>query len=156
MTVPAKPSSNRARWLPAAVVAATCAFLVIGCSGNGTVPTTGAGSRSPAPVASPTACAPWAGLDDLSNVTMWLRQLIGDEVIFGASTPQAKRDGLAVVVYAQSLGAMWQDLPVQYSRELRDSVLPVAASPYQQTPEQLNTAANDAQSLGSQISALCF
>jgi hypothetical protein len=156
MTVPAKPSSNRARWLPAAVTAATCAFLVIGCGGNGTAPAAGAASRSPAPAAARTACSPWAGLDDLSNVTTWLRQLIGDEVIFGASTPQAKRDGLAVVVYAQSLGALWQDLPARYSRELRDSVLAVAASPYTRTPEQLNTAANDAQSLGAQISALCF
>src|ERR1700734_4022187 len=145
MTVPAKPSSNRTRWLPAAVIAAACACTVIGCSGNGTAPKAAAGSPSrvlPASPASPTACSPWAGLDDLANVTTWLRQMIGDEVIFGAGTQQAKRDGLAVVVYAQSLGALWQDLPAPYSRELRESVLPVAASPYKQTPEQLNTARN--------------
>src|SRR5262249_16233925 len=155
MTVPAKPSSNGTRWLPGAVIAATCAFMVIGCGGSGAAPKTASASTSPAPsasapFASATACSPWAGLDHLANVTTWLRQMIGDEVIFGAGTEQAKRDGLAVVVYAQSLGALWQDLPARYSSELRASVLPVAASPYKKTPEQLNTAANSAESLGSQ------
>src|SRR5215469_2639475 len=130
MTVPAKPSSNRARWLPTAVITAACAFTVIGCGGNGPAPKASAGSRSPVAPAARTACSPWAGLDDLSNVTVWLRQMIGDEVIFGAGTAAAKRDGLAVVVYAQSLGAESQNLPAPYSAELRASVLPVAASPY--------------------------
>ena len=42
-----------------------------------------------------------------------------------------------------------------YAGDLRDSVLSVAASLYKETPEQLNTAANDAQSLATKISQLC-
>lgn len=159
MTVPAKPSSNGTRWVPAAVslaVTALCAPLVAGCSSSGTATALAAAPPSSAPPAQPTACSPWAGLDDLANVTTWLRQMIGDEVIFGASTQQAKRDGLAVVVYARSLGVLSANLPGQYSRELRQSVLPVAASPYKETPEQLNTAANAAESLGSRISQVCL
>jgi len=34
--------------------------------------------------------------------------------------------------------------------------LPAAVSPYKQTPEQLNTAANDAQSTANQVSQLCL
>jgi hypothetical protein len=77
-------------------------------------------------------------------------------VIFGAGTAQAKRDGLAVTGYAESLGGLWADLPPQYARDLRDSVLPAAGSPDKKTPEQLNTVANDAQGLATQISQLCF
>jgi hypothetical protein len=77
-------------------------------------------------------------------------------VIFGSGTQQAKKDGLAVVVYAESLGGLTAKLPAQYASELRNSVLPVAASPGKQSPEQLNTAANEAQSLAAKISQMCF
>jgi hypothetical protein len=158
MTVLAKPSADGAhRWRAGVPAALLCAIMIIGCgSSGGAASTPGTRSRDPGQSASPSTCSPWAGLDDLFNVTTWLRQLIGDEVIFGAGTTQAKRDGLAVLVYAESLGRLWEKLPPQYGRDLRDSVLPVAASPYEKTPEQLNTAANDAQSLAAQISQLCF
>jgi hypothetical protein len=163
MTVLAKPSANGTHgWLAAVAAALLCAIMITGCGGgSGAASTPGTGSRDPGKSASsaspsPSACSPWTGLDDLFSITTWLRQLIGDEVIFGASTAQAKRDGLAVVVYAESLDGLWEKLPLQYARDLRDSVLSVAASPYKKTPEQLNTAANDAQSLATQISQLCF
>jgi len=161
MTVLAKPSANGTHgWLAAVPAALLCAIMITGCGGSsGAAPGTGSrdpGRPAPSASPSPSACAPWTGLDDLFNITTWLRQLIGDEVIFGASTAQAKRDGLAVVVYAESLDGLWENLPPQYGRDLRDSVLSVAASPYKKTPEQLNTAANDAQSLATQISQLCF
>jgi hypothetical protein len=154
----AKPSADGTHGWPAAVPAALlCAIMIIGCSSSGGAASApGTRSRDPGQSASPSTCTPWAGLDDLFNVTTWLRQMIGDEVIFGADTGQAKRDGLAVVVYAEPLGGLGEKLPPQYARDLRDSVLPVAASPYKKTPEQLNTAANDAQSLAVQISGLCF
>jgi hypothetical protein len=108
--------------------------MITGCGGSGgTASAQGTGPRDPGQSASPGTCSPWAGLDDLFTVTTWLRQLIGDEVIFGAGTAQARRDGLAVTGYAESLGGL-----------------------YKKTPEQLNTAANDAQSLAAQISRLCF
>jgi len=161
MTVLAKPSANGTRcWLAAVPAAVLCAVMIAGCGGgSGTASATGArdsGRSASSARPSPSACAPWSGLDDLSNMTTWLRQMIGDEVIFGAGTAQAKRDGLAVVVYAQSLGGLWEMLPAQYASDLRDSVLSVAASPYKETPEQLNTAANSAQSLTNQIGQLCF
>jgi hypothetical protein len=161
MTVLAKPSANGThRWLAAVPAALVCAIMITGCGGSsGAAPGTGSrdpGQRASSASPSPSACAPWTGLDDLTNITTWLRQMIGDEVIFGAGTEQAKRDGLAVVVYAESLDGLWEKLPSQYARDLRDSVLSVAASPYKRTPEQLNTAANDAQSLATQISQLCF
>ena len=161
VTVLAKPSATGRRGgrvtVPAALL---CAIMISGCSGAAAA-AHGGGSPDPArstSAASPAqrACTPWAGLDDLAYITTWLRQLIGDEVLFGASTQQAKRDGLAVVVYADSLGALWQNLPPQYGRDLRDSVLSVAVSPYKETPEQLNTAANAAQSLATKIGQLCF
>jgi hypothetical protein len=154
----AKLPANVTRGWPAAALAALlCAMLATGCdSGSGTASVTGTRSPAPGRSVSPSACTPWAGLDDLFSVTTWLRQMIGDEVIFGATTEQAKRDGLAVVVYAESLGGLWQDLPAQYARDLRDSVLPVAASPYEKTPEQLNAAANKAQGLAAQIGELCL
>jgi hypothetical protein len=158
MTVRARPSANRTHgWAAAVPAALLCAVMITGCgSSGGAAPAAVSGSRDPGKSASPRACSPWAGLDDLVNVTTWLRQLIGDEVIFGASTQQAKRDGLAVVVYAESLDGLWANLPPQYARDLRDSVLSVAVSPYKKTPEQLNTAANDAQSLATHISQMCF
>jgi hypothetical protein len=159
----AKPSANGAHgWLAAVPAALLCAVMNIGCSGGGaSAPSTATRApvttaRDPGPSASPSTCSPWAGLDDLSNVTTWLRQMIGDEVIFGAGTAPARKDGLTVIVYAESLGGLQATLPPQYARDLQDSVLPVAASPYKKTPEQLNTAANDAQSLAGQISQLCF
>ncbi len=159
MPVLAKPAANWTRGWPAAIPAALlCAIMITGCgsTGGGAGPAQATGSRDPRPSASPSTCSPWAGLDDLTDVMTWLRQLIGDEVIFGAGTAQAKRDGLAVVVYADSLDGLWEQLPPRYARDLRDSVLSVAASPYKETPEQLNTAANDAQTLATQISQLCF
>jgi len=158
MTVLAKPSADGTHsWRAAVPAALLCAIMIIGCGGSGgaaSAPATK--SRDPGQSASPGTCSPWAGLDDLFNVTTWLRQMIGDEVIFGAGTAQAKKDGLAVVVLAESLGGLREALPAQFARDLRDSVLPVAASPDEKTPEQLNTAANDAQNLAMQISALCF
>jgi hypothetical protein len=158
MAVRARPSANWTHGWPAAVPAAlVCAIMITGCGSGGAAGSTAvSSSRDPAKSVSPSACSPWAGLDDLFNVTTWLRQMIGDEVIFGAGTAQAKRDGLAVVVYAESLDGLWANLPPQYARDLRDSVLSVAASPYKKTPEQLNTAANDAQSLAARISQLCL
>ncbi len=165
MTVLAKPSVKRMHgWRAAVPAALVCAIIVTGCgSSGGAASAQGTASRDPAASspdpgksASPSACAPWAGLDDLSDVTTWLRQMIGDEVIFGAGTAQAKKDGLAVIVYAESLDGLEADLPPQYARDLRNSVLSVAASPDEKTPEQLNTAANAAQSLAMQISQLCF
>ena len=153
MTVPGKPPAYRAHgWRAAVPAALLCAVTITGC-GSGAASAPGAGSRDPG---QPGTCSPWAGLDDLLSVTTWLRQLIGDEVIFGAGTAQARRDGLAVTGYAESLGGLWADLPLQYARDLRDSVLPVAASPDEKTPEQLNAVANDAQSLATRISQLCF
>jgi hypothetical protein len=158
MTVRVRPSANRTYGWPTAVPAALLlAVMITGCGNSGGAASVAAsGSRDPGKSASPSACSSWAGLDDLFNVTTWLRQLIGDEVIFGASTQQARRDGLAVIVYAESLDGLWETLPPQYARSLRDSVLSVATSPYKETPEQLNTAANDAQSLAARISRLCF
>jgi hypothetical protein len=164
MTVLAKPSANGMHGWRAAAPAAVllCAITIAGCSGGGgAAAAPGGGSRDPGRAAPPArssqhACSPWAGLDDLADITTWLRQLIGDEVIFGAGTEQARNDGLAVVVYAESLGALGQELPPQYARALRDSVLSVAVSPDKKTPEQLNTAANAAQSLAMQISRLCL
>jgi hypothetical protein len=156
MTVPGKPPAYRAHgWRAAVPAALLCAVMITGC-GGAAASAPGAGSRDPGQPASPGTCSPWAGLDDLLSVTTWLRQLIGDEVIFGAGTAQARRDGLAVTGYAESLGGLWADLPLQYARDLRDSVLPVAASPDKKTPEQLNAVANDAQSLATRISQLCF
>ena len=163
-TVGAKPSANWTHgWRAAAVAAAlVCAIMITGCSGSGAAvskpanePKDPGQSVSPGDP-SPSACSPWTGLDALSDITTWLRQMIGDEVIFGATTEQAKQDGLAVVVYAESLDGPSAELPPRYARDLRDSVLSVADSPYKKTPEQLNTAANDAQRLAAQISALCF
>jgi hypothetical protein len=135
----------------ALLCAAACASMISGC-GSGGDP-----GRPASPAASVrSTCSPWAGLDDLAYITTWLRQLIGDEVIFGTGTEQVKNDGLAVLVYAESLDAVGQKLPARYARDLRDSVLSVAASPAKKTPEQLNTAANAAQSLATQISQLCF
>jgi hypothetical protein len=135
----------------ALLCAAACASMISGC-GSGGDP-----GRPASPAASArSTCSPWAGLDDLAYITTWLRQLIGDEVIFGTGTEQVKNDGLAVLVYAESLDAVGQKLPARYARDLRDSVLSVAASPAKKTPEQLNTAANAAQSLATQISQLCF
>jgi hypothetical protein len=54
------------------------------------------------------------------------------------------------------LGGLTAKLPAQYASELRNSVLPVAASPGKQSPEQLNAAANEAQSLAAKISQMCF
>jgi hypothetical protein len=159
MTVRAKPPADGTHgWLAIVPAALLCAIMIVGCgsSGGGAASAAGTRSRDPRQSASPSTCSPWTGLDDLFNVTTWLRQMIGDEVIFGADTAQAKRDGLAVVGYAESLDGLWEKLPPQYAGDLRDSVLPVAASPYEKTPEQLNTAANDAQSLAAQISQLCF
>jgi hypothetical protein len=158
MTVPGKPSAYRAHgWRAAVPAALLCAVMITGCGGSGGAASApGTGSRDPGQPASPGTCSPWAGLDDLFSVTTWLRQLIGDEVIFGAGTAQARRDGLAVAGYAESLSGLWADLPLQYARDLQDSVLPVAASPDKKTPEQLNAVANDAQSLTMQISQLCF
>jgi hypothetical protein len=163
MTVLARPPANGTHgWLTAAAAALLSAIMIVGCdSSGGAALAPGTGPRDPGRSASPispssSACSPWTGLDDLFNITTWLRQMIGDEVIFGSGTQQAKRDGLAVVVYAESLDGLWVNLPPQYARDLRDSILPVAASPYEQTPEQLNTAANDAQSLATKISQLCF
>jgi len=158
MTVRAKPSpKGMYDWAAAVPAALLCAVVIGGCSGSGAAaPSPSAKSRAPGASSSPGACSPWAGLDDLLSAVTWLRQLIGDEVIFGAGTEQAKRDGMAVIVYAESLSGLSAKLPPQYARELRVSVLPVAASPYKETPEQLNTAANDAESLATQISQLCF
>jgi hypothetical protein len=167
-TVGAKPSVNRTHgWRVAAVATAlVCVTMIAGCSGSGAASKAGTEAQDPGQSASPgdrspgdpspRACSPWAGLDALSNITTWLRQMVGDEVIFGATTQQARQDGLAVVVYAESLDGPAAELPSQYARDLRDSVLSVAASPYKKTPEQLNTAANDAQRLAAQISQLCF
>jgi hypothetical protein len=164
--VVAKSSASGTRgWRATTAIAVLllCAAVIAGCSSGG-----GRGGSAPGGVSrdpgrsaspaspSPSACAPWAGLDDLSNITTWLRQMIGDEVIFGAGTQQAKRDGLAVVVYAESLGGLGAELPARYALDLRTSVLSVAASPYKQTPEQLNTAANAAQTLAARISQLCL
>jgi hypothetical protein len=157
MAVLARPSANGARgWAAAVLAALLCGVAIIGCSSGGGAPTSGAAARDPVPSTSPTACSPWAGLNDLFSVTTWLQQMIGDEVIFGAGTEQAKRDGLAVVVYAGSLDGLSARLPPREASDLRTSVLPVAASPYKKTPEQLNTAANEAKSLATQISRLCF
>jgi hypothetical protein len=157
MTVLARPSANGThRWPAVALAALLCGGVIIGCSSGGGGPSaSGAASRDPVPSTQPSACSPWAGLNDLFSVTTWLQQMIGDEVIFGAGTEQAKRDGLAVVVYAGSLDGLSATLPPQEANDLRDFVLPVAASPYKKTPEQLNTAANDAKSLATQISRLC-
>jgi hypothetical protein len=161
MTLLAKSSANQARgWLTAMLAASLCAIMITGCGGSGGARASDTGSRDRGQPASaspaPSACSQWTGLDDLFNLATWLRQMIGDVVIFGAGTAQAKRDGLAVVVYGQSLDGLWENLPPPYTRDLRSSVLPVAASPNKQTPEQLNTAANEAQSLANQISQLCF
>jgi hypothetical protein len=162
-TVRAKPSADRTHgWRVAVPAALVCAIMIAGCSGSGAVASKQAsgpndpGKSAPPGDPPPSACSPWAGLDALSGITTWLRQMIGDEVIFGATTTQAKQDGLTVVVYADSLDGLWQQLPTQYARDLRDSVLSVAASPYKWTPEQLNTAANNAQRLAAQIGQLCF
>jgi len=82
--------------------------------------------------------------------------MIGDEVIFGAGTQQAKQDGLAVVVYAESLDGVVAKLPPLYAHDVQDSVLSVAGAPSTKTPEQLNTAANSAMSLAAQIGKLCL
>jgi hypothetical protein len=162
MTVLAKPSANQTRgWLAAMLAASLCAIMITGCGGSGgAAPASDTGSRDrgqpPSASPAPSACSQWTGLDDLFNLVTWLRQMIGDVVIFGAGTAQAKRDGLAVVSYGESLDGLWENLPPPYTRDLRSSVLPVAASPYKQTPEQLNTAANEAQSLATEISQLCF
>jgi hypothetical protein len=159
MPVPAKRSADGTRGSLAAVLAALCAVAAAGCGGGAAAgAAAGPGSRpaSPAASASPSACSPWAGLDDLNSVTTWLRQLIGDEVIFGVGTAPAKRDGLAVLLYAQPLDGMSVNLPPQYALALRDSVLSVAGSPDKKSPEQLNTAANNAQSLAVKIGQLCF
>ena len=162
MTVLAKPSANQTcSWLAAMLAAALCAIMITGCGGSGgAAPASDTGPRDRGQPASaspaPSACSQWTGLDDLFNLATWLRQMIGDVVIFGAGTAQAKRDGQAVVGYGQSLDGLWENLPPLYTRDLRSDVLSVAASPYKQTPEQLNTAANEAQSLATEISQLCF
>jgi hypothetical protein len=157
MTVLARPSANGTHGWPAAALAALlCGSVIVGCSSSGAASASSTGSRDPVQSTPPSVCSPWAGLNDLLSVTTWLQQMIGDEVIFGAGTEQAKRDGLAVVVYAGSLDGLSRKLPPQDARDLRNSVLPVAASPYKMTPEQLNSAADDAHSLATRISRLCF
>jgi hypothetical protein len=163
MTVLAKPSANgtfgrlRLTAVPAALL---CAIAVAGCSGGSSDQASSASAAAAHPAihstASPTACTPWTGLDSLYNITTSIRQMIGDEVIFGAGTQQTKQDGLAVVVYAESLDGVVAKLPPLYAHDVQDSVLSVAATPNTQTPEQLNTAANSAMSLATQIGKLCL
>ena len=154
-----KPSVNAMRgWTAAVSAAALCAVAVAGCSSGSSASAPLGGSLGPlaSPAGSAAACRQWAGLDDLDDMTTWLRQMIGDVVLFGADTAQARRDSAAVVRYAQSLGGISATLPAQYARELRGSVLPVVRKPAGQSPEQLNAAANQAQSLGQRIGNLCF
>lgn len=157
--VTVRPSVNAVRgWKAAASAAALCAVAVAGCSSGGSVsasPARTSTQRISLPDAA-AACQQWAGLDDLYNVTTWLRQMIGDVVLFGGDTAQAKRDSRTLVRYAQTLDGMTATLPAAYARDLRGSVLPVASKPAGRTPEQLNAAANEAQSLGQRIGALCL
>jgi hypothetical protein len=139
----------------ALAAAVLVAVLVAGC-GAGSPAAAPASPASSAPGAVPARlCTPWTGLNDLDNVTTWLRQMIGDEVIFGPGTAAANRDGKTVISYARSAAGSADQLPARYASALRTTVLAVAASPYQKTPEQLNTAANNAASLASQLSGLC-
>jgi hypothetical protein len=167
--VTVEPSVDAMRgWKAAASAAALCAVAVAvagcgsagcGSGGSASAPAAGTPATPALPVRLPAAaaaCQQWAGLNDLYSETTWLRQMIGDVVLSGADTAQAKRDSSAVVLYARSLGRISATRPARYARELRSSVLPVADKPAGQTPEQLNAAANEAQSLQQRIGSLCF
>jgi hypothetical protein len=169
MTVLPKPSANgmfgglRLTAVLGAALSALVAVAVVGCSGGGGGSVSAAKSaqavRSSHSAASASAnvCSSWAGLGALYSVTTSLRQMIGDEVIFGTGTAEANKDGLAVVVDVESLDdGVLEQLPPTYASDVRGSVLSVADSPYEKTPEQLNTAANNAMSLATKIGKLCL
>ena len=151
-----RPATRAPGWRAAVPAALACAALAAGCSGSGGHPAAlatqppGTGGAAPA-----SACTQWAGLGALDKETTWLRQMIGDVVLFGAGTAQAKRDAQAVTGYAKTLGGLRGRLPAEYAQPLQDSVLAVAASPAQRTPEQLNTAANASQKLNGELDVAC-
>ena len=151
----ARLPANGIRGALAAAAGALAGAVLTAACGAGSPAAAPASPARPAPGVPAHLCRPWTGLNDLDNVTTWLRQLIGDEVIFGPRTAAARRDGQTVISYARAAGGSAGQLPARYASALRTTVLAVATRPYQQTPEQLNTAANNAAALSSQLSGLC-
>jgi len=112
-------------------------------------------SSAPAQAAGST-CYPWSGLQALNDIAFPLREMAGDEGIYGAGSTQVNSDMFAVVAGAQALNKPLLELPPAWFNAVQNEVMSVAVSPDAASPEQLTAAADNAQYLASQISQLCF
>jgi hypothetical protein len=103
-----------------------------------------------APVAS--SCTPWPGLPYLSDASVDMYELAGDEGIYGMGSEQVNSDQLGVT--ADQAGLMsWRELPAPYAEDVQNEV--IAVDPDDASTGQLNAAAADAETLYSAISTLC-
>jgi hypothetical protein len=111
-------------------------------------------AAAPASTTTPvtSSCTPWAGLPYLSAVSVDMNELAGDESLYGMGSTQVNSDQLGVT--ADQAGLMsWQELPAPYAEDVQNDV--VSVDPDYASQDQLTTAAANATSLYSSISALC-
>lgn len=152
-----------ARPLAAAAVAALLAGIVIsGCgtssggvtTGPGTGTTTTAAKAGTLTKASGSGgCNEWPGVGDLNATALPLRQLANDDEIYGPGSDQANSDGMAVTTAEMGLNQIVTQLPYPWAQAIMNDVLSVGPA---SSPEELNTAANNAVSLATTISQMCY
>jgi hypothetical protein len=146
--------------------AALLAVIVISACGQGSSGTNApsnngpAGTTAPGPAATTGAtapaasnCTPWPGVGDLSAAAFDMRELANDENINGPFSSMNNSAEQAVGIADSGLAQIASQLPNPYYQEIQDDVLSAGST---SSAAQLDAAADNADSLATTISQLCY
>lgn len=143
---------RRARPLAATAAAALLAGLtIIGCGGSSASAATTGGTLTFPNGAGP--CYEWPGVQNLSTSGLSLQRMADDLEIYGPGSSQAASDQEALAIAQMGLNHIVMQLPDSWAQAVQDRVLSVNGS---SIPDPLYTAADQARSLATAISNLCY
>jgi len=143
---------RRTRPLAATAAAALLAGLtIIGCGGSSASAATIGGTLTLPDGTGP--CYEWPGVQNLSTSALALQRMADDLGIYGPGSSQVAGDQVALAIAQMGLNNIVMQLPGSWVQAVQDQVLSVNGS---SIPDPLNTAADSARSLATDISSLCY